>query len=974
LDRTAALLLTFVTGMTGLVYEVTWERYLATLVGSHAEATAAVLGLFLGGLSVGYAVFGVVTRRRLARAAAGGPPARLLWMYGWVEASIGLYALLFPVLFAGARRLSVSLPVGGGAGLEALAFAADVALSALLILPPAILMGGTIPVLTQALSTGIDDATRTHARIYASNTFGAVAGALGAGFFLIPALGLIGTLRGMALLNGLAGAAFLWLGRRERAAEPDSHAPGPQAAEAARGSLGPWALVALLAGFAMMTLQTTVIRLGGLSLGASPFNFSMVVAVFVFGIALGSFGVSALRGVPRWLLPASLGIQLLLLLALHDGLEAAPWAAQLLRSVFRSDDVDFYPFYAAVFGALLAVIGPVVILSGTTLPLVFHHLRDRFGELGSSAGALYSWNTVGSLLGALIGGYALYFWLDLDGVYRSIALALVVATAIAAVQCLELRPLAAAGCAAVPILVVLALLEPWRPQVLAAGLYRSREGHPKALLGPAAVYDTLPSGAIAFYDDDPVASIAVTRSHGPRGASLSLLSNGKSDGNTAADYPTMGLAAILPALLGTGEPERAFVVGFGTGVTAGELAALPSVREVVVAEMSSAVAKAAPLFDFATMQLTKSPKFELVRSDAYRALLRSEGRFDVIVSEPSNLWVPGIEMLYSREFLEAARDRLAPGGVYAQWYHQYETSSEAVSLVLRTYAEVFDRIAVWYGVGPDLLLLGFEQSAARISLDELAKRSARPELAAALERSRVPDLAALTAHELLPMGVVQAARLSGPVHTLVRPRLGYLAARAYFSGASARLPFTGSGAAARIGAERAMFRQLLARERSAPARERLYASYAKETCRHREHVCLAALAAATAEFPDSQAIQRIAARAARRAPRFGPPISQAALRDAAALGSLALQTHASTSPQRGRHLNRVYAHAYHHAMPFSPDTLRAHWARCDGAEACAAGRREAEAMLDGGGWFAPAMQLDDPRTLPAKRVGSADAG
>ena len=183
LVRATALLLTVLTGFSGLVYEVTWQKYLATLLGSHSEATAAVLALFLGGLSVGYALFGArhAARRRSAPQARGEAP-RLLLLYGAVEAGIGVYALLFPWLFRAVHALSLAIPhEAGGVG-----FALDVALSALLVLPPAVLMGGTIPILTQALSRSLDDATRLHAQVYAFNTAGAFVGALAAAFVLIP--------------------------------------------------------------------------------------------------------------------------------------------------------------------------------------------------------------------------------------------------------------------------------------------------------------------------------------------------------------------------------------------------------------------------------------------------------------------------------------------------------------------------------------------------------------------------------------------------------------------------------------------------------------------------------------------------------------------------------------------------------------------------------------------------------------------
>src|SRR5215831_12993710 len=270
--RRAALALTCLTGFSGLVYEVAWQKYLATLLGSHSEATAAVLALFLGGLSLGYSLFGRITLRAVARAAERRSAPRLLLLYGCVEAGIGAHALLFPLLFRAVSALSFAIPHrAGGIG-----FALDVALSAVLILPPTILMGGTIPVLTQALARSLSDATRTHAFVYAFNTAGAFLGALAAALVLIPWLGLEKVVLAMGAVNLAAGGTFAALGLRRRdAPELAASAPGPAP------PIGDYAAVAMLIGFAAITLETVLIRVGGLAVGASNFTFAMVVASFV---------------------------------------------------------------------------------------------------------------------------------------------------------------------------------------------------------------------------------------------------------------------------------------------------------------------------------------------------------------------------------------------------------------------------------------------------------------------------------------------------------------------------------------------------------------------------------------------------------------------------------------------------------------------------------------------------------------------
>jgi len=301
--RLAALLLTVLTGFAGLVYEVAWQKYLAALLGSHGEATAAVLAIFLGGLSLGYALFGRVSRQLVERSRLRSRPARLLFFYAIVEAGIGLYAWLFPSLFGVFQRISLFVPHGN----EGLGFAFDVGLSALLIGPPTVLMGGTIPILTLALAGDLKHATRIHAWVYGFNTAGAFVGALAGGFFLVPMLGLDGVVYAMGCVNLVAAAIFAQLDRHAGSIELDLKAP-PAVEPVAR--FAAWASVSALAGFAMMALQTTFNRVGALAFGASQFTFASIVAVFVACIALGSLAVSAIGNIPRGLVVGSPAIRL----------------------------------------------------------------------------------------------------------------------------------------------------------------------------------------------------------------------------------------------------------------------------------------------------------------------------------------------------------------------------------------------------------------------------------------------------------------------------------------------------------------------------------------------------------------------------------------------------------------------------------------------------------------------------------------
>jgi spermidine synthase len=914
--RVAALALTVLTGFSGLVYEITWQKYLATLLGSHSEATAAVLALFLGGLAGGYSLFGVATRRLTAR---GGGAASLLLSYAALEAGIGLWALAFPVLFSAAQALATLLPHGG----SAVGFALDVSLSALLIVPPALLMGATIPMLTQALARDLADATRCHALIYALNTAGAFVGALAAGFWLVPALGLVGVLRAMAVVNLFAGAAFALLGLRSREAVATAGEPAPASPSSPGRNFAVLGTAALLCGFAMMTFQTVLIRLGALSFGASELTFSMVVAVFVLCIAIGSLCVSTLHRVPAWLLPADLWGLTIGLALLYTQLQNTPYWAYALRIVYRDSPAAFYAYSIQSFLAMLVVIGPPVALSGAALPLLFHHARREAGGLGDAAGRLYSWNTLGSLLGALIGGYALLHWLDLHHVSRVALGALALAAALVTARALPASGVLGGTALAGVALAAIAALPAWAPERLSAGLFRKRDELRNTFAGPDAFFGTYRQGRQIFYDDDPVASIAVKEGSQDGERWLAVLTNGKSDSGVPGDYPTTGMLGLLPSLLAH-DARRVFVVGWGTGVTVGELAALESVQEVVVAEISPAVMKTAPIFADYNLQAQASPKLRVILSDAYRALQRSEGLFDVIVSEPSNPWVSGVEMLYSREFLEAARDRLAPGGVHAQWFHTYETNAETMDLVFRTFSSVFEHSAVWYTLGADIILLGIRDPESALDIERLRTRFQQPDLRAGFERCGVRSFLGLIAHELIPLGVLHQVPSSGELHTLLHPRLSHAAALAFFGGGEASVPVPSHSAGLEVARANSLVNRLASRSDATPPGAALRA-LAEETCRHRGTQCATLLARWALDEPESPVREQLIAWVKENVAWDTSPLDRVE-----ALQALyqTLPPGMPVTPEEAGRATTLFVEHYHYAYPFPRTLVEDVWRHC----------------------------------------------
>jgi len=919
--RTIALLLTVLTGFSGLVYEITWQKYLATLLGSNSEATAAVLGLFLGGLSLGYSIFGRVTRRVVERAAEDSREPRLLLLYGVIEFSIGLFVLGFPWLFQAIQGLSFAIP-HGPAGIG---FAIDVVLSAFLIAPPAILMGGTIPILTQALSHSLADATRFHALVYAFNTAGAFVGALAAGFYLVPLLGLKTVMLAMGLVNLAAGSIFVLIGVRGRQVVSLEQA-GTNATPQVSG-LRSYAMVALLTGFALMTIQTTIIRLASVAFGSTQFTFSMVVAVFVLSIAIGSFVVSAFSRIPPYVIALNQCALALLFLALYPRLAEAPYWVHVLRTFFRDTEAAFLAYYAAGFLALIAVLGLPVLLSGAALPLLFHHLRREVSHLGDLAGYLYSWNTVGSLLGALVGGYALLFWLDLDQVYRLACGALLAAAVILTVR-VYAWPTWTIG-SIVPLALVLVLQSGWDPDLATVGLVRHRSPRPEVYSGPQAYFEAIknkqsPATEVIAHTDDPTTTVVVQEITYPDGTmSRSITTDGKGDGDTRASYTNYALLAALPAMLAE-KAERAFLVGWGIGITAGELASFDTIERVDVAEISKGVIEFAPLFDFANQRASQNPKIHLIQGDAYRTLMRTEGSYDIIVSQPSHVWVSGVEMLFSTEFLEAAKSKLSPGGVHCQWLQGYEIGEEAVEVVLETYRSVFDHVAVWHTSAKTLVLLGFESPRWSFDHFRLAEQFGRRDFKATLERAGVESFPALLAHELLPVGVVEALEIDAPIHSLYHPRLNDVAGRGFFVGETGWLPFTGFGEPARIAKERSMLQGYKLRfGGTLPDAERL--QMVREACRPGGENCNAFVAEWMSEQPESPVFDDVVARVTSVPQSIG-------LERIKEMSELFVARPPGTAPlvsaERSERAAHDFVDSFHHGAPFDPAAMAAVWGRC----------------------------------------------
>ncbi|MFQ5559449.1 MAG: fused MFS/spermidine synthase [Nitrospinota bacterium] len=682
----------FLTGSAGLIYQVTWQKYLSRILGSDTFATAIILATFLGGLSLGYFVCG--KRSTLT--------TNNLKSYALLEGVIGVWCLSFSHIFALVENMtrdwSFTPPFG-------IVFQ-GVFCSIILMAVPTICMGGTLPFLTRGISRTVADASRIHARIYAVNTAGAFLGALAAGFFLIPRFGLPGTMERTALFNVAALFIVLFLSRFfEQTGTVEKRGdvqPGKQVIEEKTSIFPAWILylVGFLSGFYVMTLENVLIRVVNFSIGGSSYSFSLIVAVFVLSIAVGSYMVSHFKRFGDSLLFLNQLFITLSLFLLYLSLDSWPYWTHVIRVLFQSNSPGFWAYYSFLFLFFGAVLFLPICLMGATLPIAFHELKRDIHTVGKHSGYLFSFNTIGSLAGSLIGGILFFYFLNLSEVFLTTVL--LAAFSMSVTAWLFRKVLFGVSVVMVFLIGVCLFQDPFFDKThFSLSPFYNRTPLPYSFEGAEGFFENFNKRrGLVFYNDGPAATVSVTEKYSSR----AIVVNGKPDSSTLGDIYTLKLSAHIPALLGHSR-TKVMVIGMGTGVTAGEFTLYDDIEDIDIAEISPSVIQALPHFKKYTYDVGADPRVKIHTGDAFRILSRSKKKWDIIVSEPSNPWVTGVDLLFSQEFYQLVNKRLTSEGVLLQWLQTYDTSPEIFGRVLNTLEQEFSEVRIFFSTAGDALIL-----------------------------------------------------------------------------------------------------------------------------------------------------------------------------------------------------------------------------------------------------------------------------
>src|SRR5437867_234473 len=704
-SKSALYLIFFLSGATGLVYEVIWVRLTGLVFGNTSHAISTVLGAFMAGLALGSWKLG-------QRADHTANPLR---MYGLLEIGIGLTAAVVPLIFrtldsfywAIAPSVS-SIPGGGGFVRFGSSF--------IILLTPTFLMGGTLRVLTRFFTENLNEVERKVGVLYALNTFGAAAGALAAALVFIPGLGNTRTTLIIATVNVSIGLFATWLSGRSGDAARET---GPTAVleETTAGTSSDAAadrlilLTLAVSGFVSMLYEVSWTRALSAMIGSSTYAFSIMLITFLIGIALGSSIVG--RRKP----PATLGLLGIVQLGVAIGglvfligYLLAPYALIALIRAF------FYSFPAILtiqFILSAALMISATLCMGATFPIASQLYSNKFMILGRSVGNIYSVNTVGAILGSLLAGFVL---MPMIGTERTILVGLFFNSAMALLLLTE-QPGAGLARAAALVLLIVATVSMrggffWKPDALDRGvLVYSRQFEARPELTINEHYEDTD---VVYFKEGNNASISVRKGENY----LSLRTNGKVDASNRDDMITQLTIGFLPAFYHP-NPKNALVIGYGSGVTVGAAAAIPELEEIDCVEIEPAVVGAGSWFSDINRKSYENPKVKLTFDDARNYMNTTRKQYDIVISEPSNPWIAGVASLFTAEFYDRAVQVLKPDGVFVQWVQLYELDPEDLRMILREFQRKFPEVSVWNtGIG-DLILIGTRQPQ-HLSVDRIA--------------------------------------------------------------------------------------------------------------------------------------------------------------------------------------------------------------------------------------------------------------
>ncbi|HEV7843021.1 MAG TPA: fused MFS/spermidine synthase, partial [Pyrinomonadaceae bacterium] len=635
---------------------------------------------------------------------------------------------------------------------------------------PTALMGTTLPVLSAALLLrSRDSSSSSVARLYTCNLAGAILGTLAAGFVLLPLVGLRATIWTAAVINIIIGVVAVFADRSEAKviATIDNtdklHAAADESekreehdeteAQASYEALAVdkrfWFLTAAVSGFVTISTQVAWTRVLTMIIGSSTYAFSLVVALFLLGLSLGAYIVGRTRLSER-LRHALMIVELLTGASILLSLWFINSAPGLLFYQGTRLGVNSWTGLLALQGATAALIVLLpAVLMGMVMPLVLVWAEQARVASIRMVGRSYAVNTLGAIAGAFLTGFIFIpkigtrFTILFAGWLCLIFAGIAYKPLRGSVDTLLLRRILVVAAAVLLPLFLFRFVPRLNSADLSIGVYDRlarglAQSQGSAASGNGKVFSPQ-TNRVLMYEEGPTATVTVREDWGITSMAINGRTNASDNFAVDGDMATQVMVGQLPMLIAP-RTDNALIVGYASGVSVGSMLQ-SELRTLECVELEPVTVKAAErFFEHVNNRPTKDPRLRLIIDDARTYLRVVHAEYDIIVSEPSHPWVPGVANLFTQEFFELGRARLREDGLFVQWVQIYQLSTDSLRSVLATYQSVFPHVMMFRvggaSQGKDLILVG---SRAPLSLDRVEERMRNARIKAELERIGVRE-------------------------------------------------------------------------------------------------------------------------------------------------------------------------------------------------------------------------------------------
>src|SRR5271157_5829530 len=660
------LLLLFAgSGCSALIYEIVWYQLLQLAIGSTTVSLAFLLATYMGGLCIGS-----VYLPRIRRAQGHHP----LKVYAALELGIAilgiivLYAipLIDHIYVAGAEHGMPSILLRGF-------------FSGIILLPPTILMGASLPAIVRWIKS-TPHGVAWWGLLYGGNIVGAVFGCLFAGFYLLRVYNMATATYAAVAINLAVAAASYLLSRQtpSEAAADDAPEPAPAAQRPAAIEPPPtrWTIYVTigLSGACALGAEVVCTRLMGMMLGATVYVFSIILAVFLVGLALGSSAASLLLRSARSARSPRLALGWCQIF-LAGGIA---WTAYMI-----ADSLPFWPinpllttspwftFQLDLVRCLWAMLPPTL-LWGASFPLALAAAARPGEDPGRVVGSVYAANTAGAIAGWLVVSLVAAVFLSVN-------------------------------------------LDPIPGKLIAYGRRLPISNS---------------SSTVLYTAEGINSSVAITQWND---GAIEVDVNGHVEATTEPyDMKLQRMVGHLPALIHP-DPKSVLGIGFGAGVSAGTFTRYPTIEHITVCEIEPVIPPTSTRYFYRQdYDVLHNPKTRMIFDDARHYLMTTTEMYDIIASDPLDVFVKGTAALYSKEYFEAVKRHLNPGGMFSLYVPLYESDERTVRSELATFFEAFPNATVWAntinGQGYDMVFMG-QVAPFKVNIDEIEERLNRPDYA-----------------------------------------------------------------------------------------------------------------------------------------------------------------------------------------------------------------------------------------------------